>query len=253
MKLVKRSRLIYRSRVEYGSFGINHYSGCAHGCKYCSSMFRDIRFRHCRNRQDWMRAQPVKNAVRQVEDEYWTNQTLQAQLHDGQSWVWLCPATDPYQPLEDELCITSRILKHLVTSKVPVRILTKSESVCNDEDTIIRHSDLVQVGFTITTLDDDLALKWEPEASMIHDRIKTLRYFHANGVKTWLSDEPILKADHLELLEALKDDVDQWIFGKDNYMKRDLPYPRIRDEIIQWFQAHNMTNYLIKKELMGAT
>ena len=96
-----------------------------------------------------------------------------------------------------------------------------------------------------------IAQKWEPNASLIHDRVKAIKYFHANGVKTWVSDEPILKDDTPVLLEWLKDDVDEWVFGKDNYVKHEgLNYPQIRDKTIRWFQDHNMTNYLIKKELM---
>jgi len=170
------------------------------------------------------------------------------------AWVWLSAATDPYQPIENETHLTSEILKILVQRRIVTKILTKSERVYNDEDTIIRHNDLVTVGFTITTLDDELARKWEPNASLIHDRMKALRYFYANGVNVWMSGEPLLDDRPDLILDKLEDIAkDQarsyWIFGKDNYMKRPLPYREMRDRILNWFQERGLTNYLIKREL----
>lgn len=209
-------------------------------------MRREIRFRHCKDRQEWLRAKVVRNAISLL----WSN--FSGRTFGPGDWVWLCPATDAYQPIEQERHLTYEILRFLVEKKIPTRILTKSESVCDDEDTIIRHKDLIQVGFTITTLSDDLGRKWEPNASLIHDRIKALRFFHANGVKTWVSVEPMLDDKPLALVEKSKEDVDYWVFGKDNYVKRDLDYLRIRNEITAWFEAHELTNYLIKKELREA-
>jgi len=251
MKFVTRKHLLYKTRVEYGSWAINHYEGCKHGCKYCWAMRLAFRTGRVKTRREWLHPKAAKNAPDQVFAEI-HSANFQDRFHREYDWVWLCPATDPYQLIESELHLTSSILKHLVQSQIPVRILTKSEGVYDDEDTIIRHSDLVQVGFTISTLSNDLARSWEPDASLIHDRMKALRYFHNNGVKTWVSGEPILDSKPLDFVEELNESVDYWVFGKANYMKLPLDYPKIRNGLIQWFQAHNQTNYYIKKELMEA-
>ena len=39
MKTVKRKSLIYKTKVEYGDYTINHIEGCSHGC-VCSAVRR---------------------------------------------------------------------------------------------------------------------------------------------------------------------------------------------------------------------
>ena len=249
MSTIARGRLLYRSKVEYANYALNHYSGCAMGCVYCSAMLNGVRRKQFRDRLDWMNPRIVKDAIPQLEREL-------SRAPKDLKEIWLCPVTDPYQPIEDTVQLTRGILELLVTHHVPIRILTKSSGICRDAKFIIEHRDLIKVGFTITSLDEDVRRKYEPNAPSVWDRARILEYFHKHDVKTWCSVEPILGGYYgtgpTAILDTLKDDVDWWVFGKDNYTKRPLPYKNIRDEIIAWFRKHTMTNYLIKKELRDA-
>jgi len=208
-------------------------------------MFNSIRRKQCRDRADWMNPRIVKDAINQLERE------LSHPLKDLKE-IWLCPVTDCYQPIEDTVLLTRGILKVLISHKVPTRILTKSVGVLHDSKLIIENRALVSVGFTITALDEDIRREYEPNASPVWNRVRALAYFHKHDVKTWCSVEPILDEHPTAVLDTLKDDVDYWYFGKDNYTRRWLPYKKIRDEIITWFHEHHMMNYLIKKELREA-
>jgi len=245
MSTVTRGRLLYRSQVEYANYAVNHYWGCQHACTYCSAMLNSIRRKKHRDRSDWASPRIVKDAIPQLEREL-------SHPPKDLAWVWLSPVTDPYQPIEDTVHLTRGILKVLITHKVPTWILTKSVGILQDAELIIENRGLISVGFTITTLDEDIRRKYEPNASPVWNRVRALEYFHKHDVKTRCSVEPILD-DHLTaILDTLKDDVDFWYFGKDNYANRSLPYKNLRDEIIAWFHKHDMTNYLIKKELLNA-
>ena len=247
MQTVARSKLLYRSKVEYASYGLNHYLGCAHNCAYCWSRKRALRFHQCASPQDWANPKIVKDAVGMLEREVSKRKWL------PNEWIWLNPATDPYQPIEDEVHLTRGIIQFLVNHNIPVRILTKSVGVLHDQDLILKHPDLIQVGFSVTTLDDELRQKWESHASPIWHRVRALEWFHNHGIKTWCSLEPILDDHPEQILHTLQDDVDMWYIGKLNYVSQPLVhYNRLRERIIKWFNEHHMTNYLIKKELRDA-
>jgi len=245
MSTVTRGRLLYRSQVEYANYAVNHYWGCQHACTYCSAMLNSIRRKKHRDRSDWASPRIVKDAIPQLERE------LSHPPKDLKE-CWLCPVTDAYQPIEDTVHLTRGILKVLITHKVPTWILTKSVGILQDAELIIENRSLVSVGFTITTLDEEIRCKYEPNASPVWDRVRALAYFHKHGVTTKCSVEPILDEHPTAIVDTLKDDVDFWYFGKDNYANRSLPYKNLRDEIIAWFHKHDMKNYLIKKELLNA-
>lgn len=208
-------------------------------------MLNAIRRKKCRDRADWMKPQIVKDAIPQLERE------LSSPPKDLKE-IWLSPVTDPYQPIEDKTRLTRGILQLLIKRNIPVRILTKSIGILQDAKLIIKNRPLISVGFTITSLNEDTRRKYEPNASPVWDRIRVLEHFHKHGVKTWCSVEPILDDHPTAILNTLKDDVDWWVFGKDNYTHRWLPYQKIRDDITMWFRKHGMMNYLIKKELREA-
>ncbi len=245
LRTIARGRLLYHSEVEYANYALNHYSGCAMGCTYCSAMLNGIRRKQFRDRSDWMNPRIVKDAIAQLSREL-------SRAPKDLRQVWLCPVTDCYQPIEDTVRLTRGLLEVLIAQKVPTWILTKSIGILRDAELIIENRGLVSVGFTITTLDENIRRVQEPNASPVWDRARALAYFHKNGVETKCSVEPILDEHPLAIVDTLKGDVDYWYFGKDNYTKRALPYKQIRDGIIAWVRKHTMKNYLIKRELLNA-
>ena len=100
---------------------------------------------------------------------------------------------DPYMPLEAERNLTGQALEVIAQFRFPVHILTKSDLVLRDLDTIIEISRVyAAVSFTITTADDELAKKLEPGAPAPSARFRALRVLADHGILTGVTMMPIL-------------------------------------------------------------
>jgi len=120
--------------------------------------------------------------------------------------------------------------------------------VTRDYD-LIRGYGNVEVGFTITSLDD--IPFWEPHAPGNTKRIEALKKAHELGIKTFVSIEPwIPETTHPQsIIEKLKDSVDRFIIGSMQYC--DVPrsfYARSLPALISWLKE-NKIDYYLKKEL----
>jgi len=104
--------------------------------------------------------------------------------------IGLSTVTDPYQPIEAKLRLTRKCLEILSNHDFPVSIQTKSNLVLRDVD-LIRPGKL-DVGVTITTMDQGLASKIEPRSSRPDARARVLEEFASRGVETWLFLGPII-------------------------------------------------------------
>jgi len=159
-----------------------------------------------------------------------------------------CSMTDPYQPIEVETELARRVLKVLPDSPFHVLILTKSPLVTRDYDLIRGHGN-VEVGFTITSLED--IPFWEPYAPGNTKRIEAMKKAHEIGVKTFASIEPwIPDVTYPQLIiEKLRDFVDRFIIGSMQYC--DVPRTFYADHLpplIAWLEK-NKIDYYLKKEL----
>ncbi len=105
--------------------------------------------------------------------------------------VGISTVTDAYQPLERKYEVTRRCLEQLLKRDFPICIQTKSDLVLRDIDLIKEFSDK-EVGFTITTLDDEARKKYEPGASPIGDRISAIGEIASEGIDTWAFIGPIM-------------------------------------------------------------
>lgn len=172
--------LLNRSGIPSVDYAINPYTGCEHGCLYCYSDFMR-RFR--RHREEWGQFVDVKVNAPGV---------LRRQLSRSKpGLVSLSTVTDPYQPLEKRYRLTRACLQELIKSQFPVSILTKSALVLRDLDLLVK-LDEVDVGLTITTLDEGLREIFEPRASSIQERLRALKELSAVGIQSWVFLGPIL-------------------------------------------------------------
>ena len=234
---ISRKTLIGRSGVEWTDYNCNIYHGCAHNCKYCYARLMTKRFEP--NPLDWRDVKTVENAVQLARRD------IRA-LRPGR--IMFCSMTDPYQPIETETGLARRVLEVLLDSPFHVLILTKSPLVTRDYD-LIRGYGNVEVGFTITSLDD--IPFWEPHAPGNTKRIEALKKAHELGIKTFVSIEPwIPETTHPQsIIEKLKDSVDRFIIGSMQYC--DVPrsfYARSLPALISWLKE-NKIDYYLKKEL----
>jgi len=185
--------ILTRSGIEGVDYALNPYVGCGHGCIYCYARFMK---RFTGHREEWGAFVDVKvNAaevlVRQMKRAKWGN-------------IAFGTVTDPYQPLEKKYEITRACLEVLLPYDSPISILTKSDLVLRDLDLLRRLRD-VEVGFTITTLDDEVRRVFEPRSSPIPARLEALAKLAEARVKTWAFCGPLLPflSDGDEQMDAL--------------------------------------------------
>jgi DNA repair photolyase len=100
--------------------------------------------------------------------------------------------TDPYQPVERTYRLTRGSISLLASSRFPFHVHTKSDLVLRDLDHLVRAGERAAVGITVTTLDEDAALRIEPGASPPSQRAAVLRRCAAEGVATWLFLGPVI-------------------------------------------------------------
>lgn len=210
---IKAKSILNRSGIEGVDYSVNPYLGCAHACAYCYARFM-TRFHHKGER--WGTFVDAKtNAVERLREEA---------PRKRRGIVLLSSVTDAYQPLERKYELTRGSLKVLKEHGYPVEILTKSDLVLRDMD-IITEIGQCEVGFTITSLDEDVRRAFEPNASPVQSRLEALKQFNDSGVDTYAFLGPLLpylSEETLEpLLDTLADRVNRVIVDRLN------PYPAI--------------------------
>ncbi len=175
-------------------YALNPYRGCSIACAYCYSpaVLREPR--------PWGRFVDVKRNIPAV---------LAKELkRSHRGVVGVGTVTDGYQPLESRYHLTRYCLEQLARHDFPVSVQTKSSLVLKDLDLLRRMRD-VEVGVTITTLDEAARRTLEPFSSPSSRRLETLKVLNAAGVRTWAFVGPILpgatEATAEPLLCAIRD------------------------------------------------
>jgi len=197
---------------------INPYVGCQHGCTYCYARFMK---RFTGHTEPWGEFIDVKiNAPTLLEKEI---------TKKKQGRVWISGVCDPYQPLEKKYMVTNRCLVILVENGWPFTVQTKSSLVLRDID-ILKRSNDVEVGFTITTADEKIRKIFEPGAPPSGKRIEALAKLRSEGIKTFAMVAPILPGAE-GLVSALKGKVEYVILDRLNYHYADWAYKRYG---LQW-------------------
>jgi DNA repair photolyase len=122
--------------------------------------------------------------------------------------VGISTVTDPYQPAERKYGIARKCLEVLLGYDFPVSIQTKSSLVLRDIDLLGKLRE-VEVGFTLTTINDETRRTYEPGASSIEERLRALEILGDNGIKTWVFLGPIMPyiTDNEDGLEKLIEEV----------------------------------------------
>lgn len=169
-------------------YALNPYRGCSIACAYCysPSVLREER--------PWGRFVDVKRNVPAV---------LAKELkRKAPGVVGIGTVTDGYQPLEARYHLTRYCLEQLSRYDFPVSIQTKSSLVLKDRDWLGRFAD-VEVGVTITTMDEAMRRRFEPFSSPSERRVETLRLLNEAGIRTWAFIGPILPSTTERTLEPL--------------------------------------------------
>ncbi|MFX1394215.1 MAG: radical SAM protein [Promethearchaeota archaeon] len=163
------NKLKYPDSWFWNRYTINPYSGCEHACIYCDA--RSQRY-YLQDQQDFENDVIVKvNIDKKLDLRIKRARTL---LSDVVGPGGVC---DAYQPIEMEAENTRKILKILAKHKYPVNIATKSKMILRDIDILkkIAEDTWCTVGFSISTINDELAHYLEPFSSTPSKRFEMLK------------------------------------------------------------------------------
>ncbi len=177
---VRVRKALTRSGLPDLDYALNPYIGCTHGCIYCYARLYTDRDDV---REKWGEVVLVKANLIEL---------LRREASSIRGVVGVGTVTDPYQPVEKEYGLTRKSLKVLLVRGLRVSIQTKSGLVTRDKDILVAHRGLVNVGFTITTLDEGAARWLEPGAPSPAERVKALEELSSAGIKTWIFYGPVI-------------------------------------------------------------
>jgi len=179
VKEVECKSLLNKSAL--ADYCINPYVGCQHACKYCYAESYTRRF--SAHKEAWGEFVDVKiNAPTVLAREV---------KRKSKGRVFLSSLTDAYQPLERKYELTRNLLEILLRHQFPISIQTKSALVLRDLDLIRRFGER-EVGFTITSLSDDVRKSFEPLSSPPEEKLSAIKELKDKGVKTYVFFGPIL-------------------------------------------------------------
>lgn len=161
--------------------GMNLYRGCSHGCIYCDSRSRCYHMEH-----DFEDIEVKENAIELLENAL-KRKRKKCMIGTG-------AMTDPYIPLELELGNMRKALSLISQYGFGVAVQTKSDRILRDMDLLqeINRQSKCVVQMTLTTADEELCKKLEPNVCTTGRRFVVLKKLRDAGIPTvvWLS--PIL-------------------------------------------------------------
>ncbi|MBI2047112.1 radical SAM protein [Candidatus Pacearchaeota archaeon] len=254
VKYISRNSLLYKSKVEYADFCINHVEGCAHGCTFpCYAFMMAKRFGKVKSYAEWIKPKIVKNSLELLDKEI-------PKYKDQIKFVHLCFTTDPFMHKYPEVAdMTLKIINKLNSNGIKCTILTKGiypRELLNTK----KYSKDNEYGITLVSLDSDFKRIFESGSAPYMGRIRALKILHDAGLKTWVSMEPYPTPNISngggvqELIRILNEInfVDNIIFGKLNYNCKSSNFPESEEfynrcaNIVEKFCKINGIKYHIK-------
>lgn len=168
---------------------VNPYRGCAHGCAYC----------YARPGHEYLGF----SAGLDFETKIVVKEDAPALLREALSsprWVprpiLLSGVTDPYQPIERDLCITRGCLEVLAECRNPVAVITKGSLVERDADLLaeLAGHDAACAVISVTTLREDVHRAMEPRAATPASRLRTVSRLARAGIPVRVNVAPVIPA-----------------------------------------------------------
>ncbi len=181
-KVINVNSGIIKTRLPDFDYTINPYFGCQFACIYCYA----VKYFIIKNiQQKWGDYIEVKGNLPNVIKRELRKVEYGASIGIGVS-------TDPYQPAEVKYKLTRKVLEIIANREdLEISIQTKSPLVLRDLD-ILKKIRRMDVGFTIITLNSQLAKVLEPYSPLPQARLRALNILSNSGVETWAFIGPVL-------------------------------------------------------------
>ena len=211
---IRARRVIHKTKIPGADWAVNYYRGCTHGCIYCYLRFL-CRWR--KRKERWGKfVDVVINAPELVAEE----------SKNKKGTAILCTSGDAYQPIDKKYLLTRKVLQNL-NPNLKLSVLTKSDLITRDIDVFKRFKD-IELGLTITTLDEDIKRVFEPYSPSSHARLEALEKLKQEGFYTYVFVGPILP--YLTDLEEIFEEVSPFV---DLFMFEDLNMNPCRKEVFE--------------------
>lgn len=201
MKIIKiKAKSIFtKTKLPSGGLVINQYIGCAHACLYCYAKFiarwRPLSYGRWGN---WIEIK--ENAPELIKGRCFSEE------------VYMSSVSDPYQPIENKLKLTRRILENL-DKRIRLSIQTRSDLVLRDIDLFKKFPDL-EIGFTLNSFPEEIKKLFEPHSPSNHRRLRALKILKEKKIKTYGFVSPIIPnlTKIKKIIKESKDSVDYFWF-----------------------------------------
>lgn len=154
-------------------YSFSPYTGCGHKCAYCYI------------------TSYIPRAF-QPRTKRFTVLQLERELNrlDRNKPISIANSSDPYTPGEAQNLLMREVLPVFVRNGFKLLIVTKSDIVVRDIDILSKGN--VCVSITITTLEEEIARRLEPNAPSPFKRLKALKALSNSGIPTLLRLDPII-------------------------------------------------------------
>jgi len=169
------------------SYSMNPYQGCEHGCIYC----------YARNSHQYWGYGAGLDFERKIIIKENAPEVLAKQF-ENPKWevrtIMLAGNTDCYQPIEQKLQLTRRMLQVVLQYRHPVSIITKNALIIRDLDLLqaLSKLNLVHVNISITTLNEQLRQKLEPRTAAATKRLHVVKQLAEAGIPVNVMVAPII-------------------------------------------------------------
>ncbi|HEY2839912.1 MAG TPA: PA0069 family radical SAM protein [Pirellulales bacterium] len=168
-------------------YSLNPYRGCSHGCSYC----------YARPTHEYLGFSAGLDFESKIMVKHDAANLFRAFL-SRRKWkpetIVLSGVTDCYQPAEREFRVTRQCLEVALEARQPIDVITKNALILRDLDLLreMARLNLVRVGVSVTTLDQQLARVMEPRTSVPAARLAAIRSLAGAGVPVKVMVAPII-------------------------------------------------------------
>lgn len=237
--------------------GMNLYRGCSHGCIYCDSRSKCYHMEH---------------AFEDIEVKENAIALLAAALKHKRKkcMIGTGAMTDPYIPLEMEIGNVRKALQLVYENGFGFTLITKSSRVLRDLDLLQKVNEKTKcvVQMTLTTYDEDLCRKIEPNVSTTKERFQVLKQLRNAGIPTvvWLAPIlPFINDTEENIINILNMCAEARVYGvicfgmgltlrEGNreyfYEQLDQKFPHLKDQYIRRYGNQYMIHSPINNRLM---
>ncbi|MDD3627454.1 MAG: radical SAM protein [bacterium] len=175
VKIFNSEKIIHHKEIGDCKYYIDPYIGCSFSCHYCFSQndFHSIHEESLYIHGDFETR--LRNELKNIEPQK----------------IFIGFATDPYQPIEDELKQTKTTLEVLDESGFNVSIVTKSHLILRDKH-IIKRMAGSSVGTSVAFREESIRNLFEPNTPDNEYRFQLLKEFKNDKIHTFILICPII-------------------------------------------------------------